>query len=458
MAIQKLLTARGVSEILNLKEQTVRRKASEGIIPSHKVGKSYRFKESDIQDYLEKSRCDVQPPYDERLTDFALNLCKQKKESLVMRKSRLPQRLNLGYGGYYLRRYPPSKHNRAGMERWYIYFYDEHGKKHEKVIKLAASPEDAFEALVFENRKAFNRYLGRETEEDSKKDATFKDYSKVYFENYVEVKKAKPETDRSIINGLIPFFGCMRMSEVDKFHVDSYIKKIKDRGLKASTINLHLNVLKRMFNKAIEWSYSIKENPVSGDRLIKEKDDGRQRVISEKEYNLILDKAEGHLRPILICLWNTGMRKSEVLSLQWGAVDLNPKTRSLTVKAEFSKSGKERKIPVNDDLHDALRQLSEQRDGCQNVFTYLNRPIRTVESSFKSAIKKAGIKRRITLHDFRHTAGTRMMAKGVDAKSVRDTLGHSDLRETEKYLHSVPENLRRAVKVLESNDKKVRRI
>ena len=100
MAIQELLTARGVSRILNLKEQTVRRKALKGEIPSHKVGNSYRFKESDIQDYLEKSRYEMQPPYDECLSDFALSLSKQKKESLVMRKSRLPQRLNLNYGGY----------------------------------------------------------------------------------------------------------------------------------------------------------------------------------------------------------------------------------------------------------------------------------------------------------------------------------------------------------------------
>jgi len=456
MAIQRLLTARGVSEILNLKEQTVRRKALKGEIPSHKVGKSYRFKESDIQDNLEKSRCDVQPPYDERLTDFALNLCKQKRGGLAMRRaSRLPQRLNLGYGGYFLRKYSPSKHNRAGMERWYIYFYDEHGKKHEKVIKLAASAEDALEALEFERRKAFNRYLGRETEEDSKKDATFKDYSQVYFENYVKVKKAKPETDKSIINGLIPFFGSMRMSEVNKFHVDSYIKKIQDRGLKASTINLHLNILRRMFNKAIEWSYSIKENPVSGDKLFKVPEDDK-KVVSEQEYGSILKNADEHLRPILVCLMNTGMRKGEVLSLQWDSVDL--KNRVLTIEGDSNKGKKVKRIPINDDLHDVLKQLSEQRDGCQNVFIYLNRPIKSVESSFKNAIKRAGIKRRITLHDFRHTAGTRMMANGVDAYTVMKILGHSSLKMTELYLHTVPENLRRAVKALESNGKKVRRI
>jgi len=455
MAIQKWLTTKTVAEMLNVTEQTVRRWASKGIIPSYRIGNHLRFKESDIQDNLEKSRCDVQSPYGEHLARFATVLGKQKKESLVMRKSRLPQRLNLGYGGYFLRKYSPSKHNRAGMERWYIYFYDEHGKKHEKVIKLAASPEDAFEALEFERRKAFNRYLGRETEEDSKKDATFKDYSKVYFENYVKVKKAKPETDKSIINGLIPFFGSMRMSEVNKFHVDSYIKKIQDRGLKESTINLHLNILRRMFNKAKEWSYSIKENPVSGDRLFKVPEDDK-KVVSEQEYNSILKNADEHLRPILVCLMNTGMRKGEVLSLQWDSVDL--KNRVLTIEGDSNKVKKVKRIPINDDLHDVLKQLSEQRDGCQNVFIYLNRPIKSVESSFKNAIKRAGIKRKITLHYFRHTAGTRMMANGVDAYTVMKILGHSSLKMTEHYLHSVPENLRRAVKVLESNGKKVRHI
>ena len=71
-----------------------------------------------------------------------------------------------------------------------------------------------------------------------------------------------------------------------------------------------------------------------------------------------------------------------------------------------------------------------------------------VKNAFALACKRAGI-HDFRMHDLRHTCAAWLVSGGVSLIEVRDLLGHSSVTMTERYAHLAPENLQRAVKVLE---------
>jgi integrase len=147
------------------------------------------------------------------------------------------------------------------------------------------------------------------------------------------------------------------------------------------------------------------------------------------------------------------MRVSEILSLSWDCVDL--KKKQITVHAKSSKSGKQRLIPINISLYKVLNELKGKNCGnSKHVFLYEDprtgklRPITMVRNAFNSACKRAGIKN-LHFHDLRHTFGSRLIENGADPISVKDLLGHANLKTTEVYLHSSLKRMREAVSLLD---------
>jgi len=74
-----------------------------------------------------------------------------------------------------------------------------------------------------------------------------------------------------------------------------------------------------------------------------------------------------------------------------------------------------------------------------------------VSVAFKRAVKKAGIEN-LRFHDLRHDFASNLVQSGVDIYTVKELLGHKDLRMTERYCHLAPENLREAVQVLDKKE------
>jgi len=480
MAIQRLLTARGVSEILNLREQTVRRKALKGEIPSHKVGKSYRFKESDIQDYLENVRCEKnQSPHDERLSDFALNLCKQKKESLVMRKSRLPQRLNLGYGGYYKRIYKgyfnkeKNKFIESSVkgERWFIWIRDEskeNGRK-EMLVPFAASAEDALEALEFKRKKKFDASfccpecgfnLAGDESQDMKK-LTFEQFSKEFLETH---NKKNAQGDKSIINlHLISHFGRIALDRISIKDVDTYLMEKEAQGLKQGTINQHLICLRKMLYKAKEYDYIKEIIPISK-RELAVTDAREGKVIADEHFWMIHEKAEPFMQKMMIVSRLSSCRGNELRTLQWDCVKLDGDDSKFIIRPEFDKAKKGKKCVITKQMRPVFDELKKSRNSCENVFSYSDRPINKsrFSSAWVKAVIDAGFKKGFyKFHDLRHTALTVAGLNGsIGFRTIQSLAGQHDAKTTQKYMHDNWEKQKEAAEVLtlDSNDKKVRRI
>jgi integrase len=191
-----------------------------------------------------------------------------------------------------------------------------------------------------------------------------------------------------------------------------------------------------MFALAVEWGL-CEQNPVEGMRLYKE-DERPMRILSMVEEVKLLEEASDHLRPIIRLALHTGMRKTELVELQWEQVDMYHRT--ITIKK--SKSGKVRYIPMDDLVWNQLHTMPGNQERGP-VFRWRGHSIAKVHKAFLGAVTRAKIPH-IRFHDLRHTYATRMLRSGVNPRTVQTILGHASIKTTERYMHVLDTDLHEA--------------
>ena len=232
--------------------------------------------------------------------------------------------------------------------------------------------------------------------------------------------------------------------KADHFLILSFLSFLLDKGFSSKTVSRNISSLKSFFKYLISVEH-IKINPMlnidapkSGLFL--------PNTLTVEETQQILD-APNELRPIemrdkamLYTLYATGMRISELISLNMHNVDL---TRG-SVQV-IGKGGKERLIPLTNDaitmikkyLTNARDKLSKGKDH-NNIFVSTHGKQISRHSFWhriKAYLKKVDVKKEVHPHTLRHAFATHMLNNGADLRSVQLLLGHSDLATTQIYTH-----------------------
>ncbi len=274
---------------------------------------------------------------------------------------------------------------------------------------------------------------------EAPKNIDFGDFAKEFLEIYSKQNKRSWKRDRTSIKSLAAAFKGKYLSTISPDMIERY-KAARKGAVSAASINRELSCLKTIYSKANEWG-KVEANPAKGIKKLREKN-GRERILNEEEIVRLVDMAASHLKPILIVLLSTGMRRTEVLSLKWQNVNFN----GGYIYIEDSKSGKSRNVPMNVIVTDTLDKLPRESE-----FVFFNRETNTcmkdIKNGFGIACKKAKIVG-LRLHDLRHTAASTMVRKGIDLVTVSKILGHSSILMTMRYSYPTPENFKRAVECL----------
>ncbi len=147
---------------------------------------------------------------------------------------------------------------------------------------------------------------------------------------------------------------------------------------------------------------------------------------------------------IMLVMYRAGLRVSEALNLE--SKDINWQTGDL--KVVDGKGGKDRVVPLETYVLDALAKWKEQRHRGAKFFTTLKGDElndRYVRNYVKRYAVKAGILKDVHPHTLRHTYATEMLEKGFTIRELQELLGHLDIQTTMIYTHVNPVALRHKI-------------
>jgi integrase/recombinase XerD len=238
--------------------------------------------------------------------------------------------------------------------------------------------------------------------------------------------------------------GLVSWEEVQPLHLRSYLIALRRRGLNARSIARHGVTLRRFF-RFLETEGVIGEVPLP---KLYPTAPGRKlpHMLSADEVRKLLAQPEerGALgvrdRAMLELLYGTGLRVSELVSLQIQQIDLQG--NYLTVRGKGSKV---RAVPFGQWARETLlRYLREARPrllkGRTSSFLFMTRSGKPLtRQGFWKLIRghalAAGIEKRVTPHTLRHSFATHLLEGGADLRSVQSMLGHADISTTQIYTH-----------------------
>ncbi|MDD2309879.1 MAG: tyrosine recombinase XerC [Desulfuromonadaceae bacterium] len=151
----------------------------------------------------------------------------------------------------------------------------------------------------------------------------------------------------------------------------------------------------------------------------------------------LLQKYRLRDRAILELLYSSGLRVSELTSLNTGELDMASGMVRVT-----GKGGKERIVPVGSRALEALQEYLDQRIGdvvikgplfLNTLGGRINR--RSVARIIDAHVLRIAAFKRISPHTLRHTFATHMLEGGADLRAIQELLGHASLSTTQKYTH-----------------------
>ncbi len=267
-----------------------------------------------------------------------------------------------------------------------------------------------------------------------------------HYEQWAERQRSF-KSKKSFVKQLKKSFGNLPLRRITTRLVEEYQSKLLAEDKAPATINRHLATMKHMFTKAVEWEM-VEEEAQKKVRRVKllPENNRRLRYLSKEECGVLLGYCSHHIRPIVITALNTGMRKGEILSLEWEKhVDL----KHGFILLDVTKNGERREIPINRTLRETLQGLVRRID---SPFVFVDKEgerYQDIKRSFKSALRKAGIKD-FRFHDLRHCFASHLIMAGVDITTLKELLGHKTLAMTLRYAHLAPSHKVKAVETLEA--------
>ncbi len=262
---------------------------------------------------------------------------------------------------------------------------------------------------------------------------------------YSKVNKAASshKRDEGAFRAFTSLTGFTKLSQITPLSIEHYkAERFKTHSKK--TVNIEIKTLKAMLNKLVALGV-IPGNPIRSVTPLPGPESRTIEFLEQSEVEALLRAASPIYRPLIYCYLKTGLRRNELVYLEWNDIDFgNKRIRVVNKDAHQVKWHKERHIPIDDKLIEVIRSLPRRN---QYVFTTSAGNLRkhNLVKIIKSIAQKAGIRKNVTIHMLRHTYASHLVMAGVPLRTVADLLGHSSITTTLRYSHLAPDHLNKAV-------------
>ena len=221
------------------------------------------------------------------------------------------------------------------------------------------------------------------------------------------------------------------------------LNTVKGLMLAQSSAVSYFNKFRCSINEAYE-SRLLNENPLRHVKGIKQKESKRE-FLTQEELQL-LAKTECDLLPLKkVALFSalTGLRWGDISKLKWADVQLTESGYFIHIIQK-----KTTDVIMHPISETAVKLLGEQSDTNEVIFEGL-KYTDSNNDKIKRWVLRAGIHKKITLHNFRHTYATLLLNNGVDIYTVSKMLGHKKIETTMIYAKVLSETKVKAANIID---------
>ncbi|WP_189354508.1 tyrosine-type recombinase/integrase [Vogesella fluminis] len=251
-------------------------------------------------------------------------------------------------------------------------------------------------------------------------------------------------------NHVQPVFGAKRLDEIDGHDIVAFNTLLREKrvadgrwkmqanqSLADGTVKRILILVRHIFNEAIrDKTNTLTENPTHALQLTTTRK-VKGRFLTREQLSALLTAAgeseNKSLADILRVMGSTGLRRENVLAMQWAWLD--DARGTLTVPPEADKAQKGFVLYL---AAGVLALLRERRKHVAGPWVFPNpktgKPYCSCRDAWVSTRKKANLDG-LRMHDLRHTYASMMLDSGADIVDVQKALGHTQLKTTAVYLH-----------------------
>lgn len=289
---------------------------------------------------------------------------------------------------------------------------------------------------------------------------TFKDLATLYLKEIkFNVADGTYTSRLCSFNRLGVFFNDCLLSEIFPRDLNVFLSNSLLK-YKPQTVRYDLYNFGTLWNYAVNvWCLDLRSCPAKAVKV--RKIPVVLRFLTSEQLRKLLDacyKYSNKLGDLVLLAVNTGLRRTELLLLRWSDVDLQNKT--IFVRAENTKTKTSRVVPLNLSSIRALlgRRLEFYERGKKNFESFVfpatskklfdKNGVWHFYNTFVKVRQSVGLND-LRFHDLRHTFASALVSCGVDLIKVRDLLGHSSIKMTERYAHLMKNDLYSAVALLD---------
>ncbi|MEO5942794.1 MAG: tyrosine-type recombinase/integrase [Ferruginibacter sp.] len=279
----------------------------------------------------------------------------------------------------------------------------------------------------------------------------FLDYLK-YQKRYSQHTIISYENDLgAFIEFLCGNFELNTLPEIKPTFIRTWLASLKEKGISSKTINRKISSLKSFFKYQLRQQTVI-VSPMA--TIVSPKNAKRlPQFVDKKDINTLFTHVEfaddwtaKTERLILELLYNTGIRKAELINLQEHHIDIS----NCSIKV-LGKGSKERIIPVSKDFIQAIQQYIQVKkvtvDDPEKGILLVSAKGKKLDPKYVYNVVKKYLSLITTVekkspHILRHSFATHLTNNGAELNAVKELLGHSSLAATQIYTHNTIEKLK----------------
>jgi integrase len=290
------------------------------------------------------------------------------------------------------------------------------------------------------------------------KGLTFEDFKDMYMEHIkLHMQDNTVKIYNMSLNHFKPLYS-IEMDEITTIHIQNCIDNMIKKNLSYGTIRTYKNRITAIFNSAQIKYNIISKSPAVNLEIKSKKEPSTKKALTESELKDLISKTKNLKYKVIFSLAGMcGLRIGEILGLKWNKVDFINNTIKIDIQwknlndklvgfGPLKSSNSYRTIPMPPYVRSLLLEWQNNNpiDISQRIIVY--KCIAGLTAMLRNYTKKIGYD--LSIHEFRHTYATSLIARNIDFKTVAKLMGHDVEQTLKTYSHVTDEMFNNAAKII----------